>query len=181
MIGLRVCIITFLLTTIYFILSIAITNTLFFTQSNGSLIKYRNKIIGSKLIGQNFIKDVYFHSRPSLINYKNDISGNSNFPHYSKELIKNILSNTAKYNNKLFDLNLISESASGLDPHITYKGAIAQADRVSFSTGINRAKLLEVINKKSKPRIFGIFGERIINVLELNLEIVKIYAEETRS
>ena len=183
--GLRVCIITFILTAMYFVLTVAATNIFFFNQSNGSLIKESKKIIGSRIIGQSFTNNIYFHGRPSLNNYKNNISGNSNFPHYSIRLKENISESIVKYKrknqNSNFDLNIISESASGLDPHITYKGAIGQIDRISANTGISKESLINLIMKKSKPRIVGIFGERIVNVLELNIELNKIYAKETRS
>jgi K+-transporting ATPase ATPase C chain len=185
MTGLRVCIITIILTAIYFVLSVATTNIIFTNQSNGSLITKDNKILGSRIIGQNFTKNIYFHGRPSLNNYRNNISGNSNFPYYSAKLRDNISNNILRYkeknHNSNFDLNIISESASGLDPHITYQGAIGQIERISASTGISKGKLINLITKKSKPRIFGIFGEKIVNVLELNIELNNTYAKETRS
>lgn len=182
MCGIKVCIITILLTLFYLIASVLLSNLLFYRNANGSLIKLNAKVIGSKLIGQEFKNNIYFHGRPSLYNYKNDISGNSNFPFYSHELRKNI---SANLNNFLKtgakpDLNLISESASGLDPDITCEGALSQIDRVSKNTNIKKEKLKELIEKKAKHRVLNLFGSRIVNVLELNLEVKK-YAKTSGS
>lgn len=183
--GVKVCIISILFTLIYLVTSIALSNLLLFNNSNGSLIKLDKRIIGSKLIGQDFRRSIYFHGRPSLYNYKNDISGNSNFPFYSKELVNNTLNEYTSFTrtnqNAKPDLNLITESASGLDPHITYQGALCQVNRISKASGISEAKILELIQKKSKPRFLGLLGEKIVNVLELNLELSKLYAKTSKS
>lgn len=183
--AIKVCIISILFTLIYLVTSIAVSNLLLFNNSNGSLIKLDKKIIGSKLIGQDFTKNIYFHGRPSLYGYKNDISGNSNFPFYSKELVNNTLNEYASFTrinqNIKPDLNLITESGSGLDPHITYQGALCQVNRISKVSSVNRAEILELLQKKSKPRFLGLLGEKIVNVLELNLELSKLYAKTSKS
>ena len=181
MTALRVCIITMLLTLLYLISTVLLTSILFPGKSNGSLIKINHKIIGSKLIGQEFKSNLYFHGRPSFSNYKNDISGNSNFPYYSESLVSFIKdkhkTSLLLNNGNKSDLNFITESASGLDPHITYKGTLAQIDRVANAGKINEETIRTLINKNSKPRIAGLFGEKIVNVLELNVELNKIYAK----
>lgn len=187
MAGIKVCLVTIILTVLYLISTVLLSNLLFPDKSGGSLIKVnlgdKNEIIGSKLIGQQFTSNIYFHGRPSLTKYKNNISGNSNFPYYSdvlKEAIrKNYLEHIQK-NKTEPDLNLITESASGLDPHITYEGALSQLDRVSDSTGIDKEDLIKIIRKNAKPRIFNLLGQNIVTVLELNSEIKKIYAKTPR-
>lgn len=186
MAGLKICIITILLTVIYLAGSVFLSNVLFYNKANGSIIKYENKPIGSRLIGQQFQKSIYFHGRPSASNYKNDISGSSNFSYYSNDLKQSTLNNNTKFLllNKTTkpDLNLITESASGLDPHITYEGALRQADRVSTETRINKKDIIDFINKFSRPRILGLFGQKITNVLELNLKLNKeLHAKAVRS
>ncbi|MBI3589957.1 MAG: potassium-transporting ATPase subunit C [Candidatus Melainabacteria bacterium] len=185
MTGIRVCLVSIILTIIYVFTTVMLSNLLFHSNSNGSLIKANDKIIGSKLLGQNFTNAKYFHNRPSLYKYKNDISGNSNFPYYSKELKDYIANNYSEFlklnHNTTPDLNLITESASGLDPHITFKGAISQVNRIVNSSQLNKEKIIKLIQKKSSPRILGLFGEKIVNVLELNLELKKLYAKTTRS
>lgn len=184
--GIKVCIITIILTALYLVFSVLISNILFYNKANGSLIKYNSHIVGSNLLGQSFKSNIYFQGRPSANNYKNDISGSSNFSYYSKVLQKQSLNKydhflTVNYNIKP-DLNLITESASGLDPHITYEGAISQAERISKATGISKENIIHIINKISKPKIGKLFGERILNVLEANLEIKKeLHAKAPRS
>lgn len=183
MIGLRICLATMLLTAFYIFTSVQISCLIFNNKANGSLIKRNSKIIGSRLIGQNFTNLKYFHSRPSSNNYKNDISGNSNFPYHSKELKKFISiqnNNYLKINEKIApDLNSISESASGLDPHITMKNAINQAYRISKNTNIDEREIINLINKKSKRS--GFSANQIVNVLELNIELERMYAQKTRT
>ena len=170
----KICLVAIFLTIFYLLASVLFSNIFLFKQSNGSLIKLEKKIIGSKLIGQNFINPSYFHPRPSISNYKNDISGNSNFPFYSTALKENISANythAKNTNHNEPDLNLITGSASGLDPHITYNGALTQIERISQSSTISKEDLIKILNKTAKRRILGIFGEKIVNVLELNLKI----------
>lgn len=181
---LKICVISILLTIIYLVFSVSLSNLIFYNQSNGSLIKVKNKIIGSKLIGQYFQSNIYFHGRPEPNNYKNNISGSSNFPYYSQELLNTISSNYNLFiknnENKEPDLNIISESASGLDPHITYEGALSQVARISKNSNLSKEEIIKIIDKKSIPRIFGLFGKKIVNVLELNLELSNIYAKKIR-
>ena len=185
MTGIRVCLISIILTIVYVFATVTLSNLLFHNSSNGSLIKINNKVIGSKILGQEFKSNKYFHGRPSLYLYRNNISGNSNFPYYSKELKQYVLSSHSEFSrlnhNATPDLNLITESASGLDPHITFNGAISQVNRIVNSSQINREKIIKIVRGKSTPRILGLFGEKIVNVLELNLELKKLYAKTTRS
>ena len=183
--GIRVCIISMIFTFIYLITSIMLTNLIFPNKSNGSLIKIKNKIIGSKLIGQEFTSNVYFHGRPSLHHYKNNISGNSSFPYFSTELIKNTQDNyslfTKENPNSIPDLNLITESASGLDPHITYTSALNQTERITKFSHLDKEQVIKIVQKCSKPRIFSLFGDKIVNVLDLNLKLKDLYAKTSRS
>lgn len=177
--GLKVCFITIICTLIYLIASVGINNLFFYKKSNGSLITIDSRIIGSKLIGQKFNKNIFFENRPSLNNYKNDVSGNSNLPYYSTELRRITQERFKEQKNKNSEkppLNLITESASGLDPHITYESAIFQVSRINKETKISKAQLIDLINQHSKKKILGLLGEKIVNVLELNLEVSKLYA-----
>lgn len=183
--GINLCIVSMILTLIYILLSILFSNLFFPNASNGSLINSEGTIIGSKLIGQRFKSKLYFHGRPSLYDYKNSISGCSNFPYYSKELLKGTSANYTNHikinQNTNVDLNLITESASGLDPHITYKGALSQVNRISNASGVDSTKIIMLLEKNAKPLILGLFGEKIVNVLELNIELTNLYAKTSRS
>ena len=179
MIALRVIFITIVLTLLYLFSSVLLTNILCNYNANGSLIKLNNKIIGSKLIGQSFKSNKYFHNRPSLNDYRNDISGCSNYPYSSEELINAIKKHYKDFlsftENEKPDLAQIAESASGLDPDITYEGALSQVKRLSKETGLSTSAIKDIINKKSKSIVFGIVGQKILNVLELNLELENKY------
>ena len=160
--------------------SVLICNLILKERSNGSLIQINGNIIGSKYIGQEFTNNSFFHSRPSLNHYKNNISGNSNQAYDSSDLQSTIISNHKRIkevNNGTnnIDLNLISESASGLDPHITLNSAITQIPRIAKYSGIKEAELLNIVEKKAVPRIFGLFGEKLVNVLKLNLTLREQY------
>lgn len=177
MTSIKLCIITITLSTVYIFSTCIITSILFKSKSEGSIIWLDGKPIGSKLIGQNFRNNIYFYGRPSRNNHDTTLSGCSNFPYFSTDLVKNIKNNYTtflnKHNNENIDLNLISESGSGLDPHITLAGAKSQIKRVSKYTSIPIEKLDEIVKKNAKPRILGLFGEKIVNVLELNIAVYK--------
>lgn len=184
MTSIRVCLITILLTIVYLFASVGISNLFLYQKANGSLIKSSNRIVGSRLLGQNFTKDIYFQGRPSLYNYKNNISGNSNYSYFSNDLSSQTLKNyhlfIEKDNNKP-DLNIISESASGLDPHITYLGALSQTSRIGSLRNLKRETITSIIEKNAMPSIFGLFGQKIVNVLELNLELDEINVKTSRT
>lgn len=166
-------------TVIYISISVLFCNLLFNKRANGSLIKINENIIGLKNIGQEFTDNKYFHGRPSLNHYNNSNDGNSNLPYISTELKKTIEENSKSINKT--DLNLISESASGLDPHITLNSAIIQIPRISQYSGIKETELLAIVEKSATPRIFGLFGENFVNVLELNLKLRELYGTKNRS
>lgn len=184
MIGFRVCLITILLTALYLLISVGTTTIFINHKSNGSTITTDEKIVGSTLIGQRFNNKIYFHSRPSANNYRNDFSGNSNLAYKSNEIKEYTEKTKLEFNqrnqNNAQDLNIISESASGLDPHITTEGALAQVKRVSKNSMLTEEQIKTLISNNSKPRIAGIFGEKIVNVLELNLDVNKLSTENAK-
>ena len=178
----KLCFITILLVVAYLCTSTILSNLLFHSNAQGSLILVNKKCLGSKIIGQNFTKDYHFHGRPSLYNYRSDLSGNSNSAYYSNELktITKLRKSEFKERNSGNEptLNIIAESASGLDPHITEESALKQAKRIANKTNIDLNTLIKIIKEKSRPRIVNLFGERIINVLELNLKVSNLNNEK---
>lgn len=176
----RLNIIIILASLLYITASVLFCNLFFNKNSNGSLIRINKEIIGSQHIGQEFINDKYFHGRVSLNHYNNYYSGNSNLAYTSRELKEITTNNYLKFkelnkNTNSIDLNLISESASGLDPHITLNAAIIQIPRVSNFGKIEERKLLDLVEKSARPLAFGLFGEKLINVLEVNLKLRELY------
>lgn len=154
---------------------------IFPTEANGSMIKKNNKIIGSKLIGQNFSDSVYFHSRPSSINYNPMPSGASNLG-LSSALLKeqtNNRKNDFKKNNYLPDSTsipseIIFASASGVDPHISVEAAKLQVNRIIKSRKLdsNEVKTLNnLIDSQTEYPQFGVLGNKVVNVLVLNLKL----------
>ena len=150
-------------------------------KANGNLIIKDKKIIGSKLIGQDFTSSQYFHGRPSSIGYGGNISGASNLGSTNSKLITNTekqISEVRNENNLLVDSkmpsDLVLSSASGLDPHISLDSALLQASRIATVRGIALDKLKKIIYKNLEEPQLGFLGQRRINVLTLNLDLDKI-------
>jgi len=156
---------------------------LFFSEkANGSILKREQKIAGSVLIGQQFTSPAYFHSRPSAVAYASSgaNSGGSNLGPLSKLLREQVAIRIKNYRqeNWLPDsfpiaADAVSASASGLDPHISPANAYAQAARVARVRGLRKDQILHMIRRSMEERQLGIFGEKRINVLLLNLTLDK--------
>ncbi len=177
-------IMTLLVGIIYPLFISGISLLIFSNQAEGSIIKADGKIIGSKLIGQKFISDKYFWSRPSAIDYNPYPSGASNLAPTSaklKELYKNrkeifARSNFVK-NLKIIPNEMLFASGSGVDPHISLQSTLLQVDRISNIRNFNKTQKEELIKLIAtfieNPQL-GFLGESRINVLMLNMELDKI-------
>lgn len=151
-------------------------------QADGSLIYGENgEVIGSKLIGQSFTDERLFHGRISSINYDASSSGTNNYAPTNAEMIERTKLSIAEWqqenpNQSLQDLpiDLITNSGSGLDPHITPEAARAQITRISTNTSISKQELLELIESQTEKKDWGLFGEQKVNVLQLNIELMKL-------
>jgi K+-transporting ATPase ATPase C chain len=166
---------------------------LFPHQANGSLIEKEGKVIGSSLIGQNFTSDKYFHGRPSAttepdpkdpsktiaVPYAADNSAGSNLGPTNKALIDRVKADAeklAKENPRTpIPVDLVTTSASGLDPDITPAAALFQVPRVATARHLDPAKLQALVAEQTRDRILGIFGEKRVNVLELNLALDRLH------
>jgi K+-transporting ATPase ATPase C chain len=150
---------------------------LFPRQSNGSLITRDGEIIGSRLIGQTFSSDSYFHVRPSSAGdgYDAANSSGSNLAPTNHALIERVQADVAKLRaenpSAPIPVDLVTASGSGLDPHISPAAAEFQVPRVTNARKIPQDSLRALIAKHTEARQFGVFGEPRINVLELNLEL----------
>lgn len=162
---------------------------LFPHQANGSVIKRDGKALGSELIGQNFAEARYFHGRPSATTdadpndaaktvpapYNASNSGGSNAGPTSKSLIDRVTQDAAalKAENPSapVPVDLVTTSASGLDPDITPAAAIFQIPRVAKARGMSEERLRELVDRSIEGRALGILGEPRINVLKLNLSL----------
>lgn len=151
-----------------------VAQILFPSQANGSLISKGGKVIGSPLIGQSFASDKYFHGRPSAIAYKADASGGSNAGPTSKSFIERVKAdaNALNADNPAeVPVDLVTTSASGLDPHITPAAAQFQVTRIAKARGIAKDRLRELVADHTEGRFLGLWGEPHVNVLELNMAL----------
>jgi K+-transporting ATPase ATPase C chain len=161
---------------------------LFPHQAGGSLIEKDGKLIGSSLIGQSFAEDKYFHSRPSAttatdpndatktvsVPYNAANSGGSNLGPTSQTLVDGVKAAAQQLqaeNNKPIPVDLVTASGSGLDPHITPAAAQFQIPRVAKARGLPEPDVAALVEKVTQGRALGVFGEPVVNVLELNLAL----------
>jgi K+-transporting ATPase ATPase C chain len=146
-------------------------------QANGSLIEQNGQVVGSRLIGQNFAGDKYFHSRPSSAGNGYDASSSSasNLGPTNKLLVDRVSQDVAKLQQEnpgvTVPADLVTSSGSGLDPDISPAAAEFQLGRVARVRGMSVEALREIVAKHTSARQLGILGEARVNVLELNLEL----------
>lgn len=171
--AIRLVIVGIIIFSIIYPLTIGVFGQIWSNSAKGSLMQYDNETIGSELIGQNFENSVFFHSRPSSINYESLMSGSKNLSPQNPALenrVENILESSQIENEKI-PSTLVTESGSALDPHITVRAAMVQVPRISSNSGISEAYLRSLVEDKAKEPLFGIYGLRRVNVLKLNKEI----------
>jgi K+-transporting ATPase ATPase C chain len=166
---------------IYPLIVYGLGNLLFHDQATGGLITRDGQIVGAKLIGQAFSKPEYFHGRPSAAGDKGYDAANSSgsnlgptnqkFYDALKSNIDAVLKENPTLQKGQIPGDLVTASASGLDPHISPESALAQVERVSAARHLDPEKLRNLIHEKTEGPQWGIFGEPVVNVLLLNLEI----------
>jgi potassium-transporting ATPase KdpC subunit len=149
-------------------------------QANGSLVTAGSKVVGSELIGQNFSKPDYFHPRPSAAGdkgYDATSSSGSNFGPTNKKLIDRVSASVDQFRKENPDYHgpipadLLTASASGLDPHISPDSARAQAARVAKARGASIDQVNQLIAQYTEQPDLGFLGEPRVNVLKLNLAL----------
>ncbi len=180
--NLRIALLYTVATTVIFgvaypLLVTGLAQLLFKDKANGQLITRNGEVVGSRIIGQPFSSSIYFHSRPSAAGAGYDAanSGGSNYGPTNQKLIDRITGDAkAASTDKTGEdvpVDLVTTSASGLDPHITPAAAEYQLARVARSRKMTEQSVRLLVAKHTEGRTFGLLGEPRVNVLELNLDL----------
>ncbi len=168
---------TILLGLVYPLLITVAAQVLFKDKANGQLITKNGEVIGSRIIGQAFVGPGYFHSRPSAAGNGYDAanSGGSNYGPTNQKLIDRVsesVSDLQKENpGTSIPADLVTTSASGLDPDISPAAADFQVPRIAHERRLPIEQVKQLIQRHALPRQLGFMGEPRVNVLELNLDL----------
>jgi K+-transporting ATPase ATPase C chain len=168
---------------IYPLFITGISQILFSKKADGSLIYKNGKCIGSKLIGQKFTNPKYFWGRPSAtvsFPYNASASGGSNLGPLNPKLISEVkkrinqIRKADPSNKNSIPVDLVTSSASGLDPDISIAAAYYQIPRVAQARGLPTKTVKSIVKKYTTRPLFGIIGYPVVNILEVNLALNKI-------
>ena len=143
-------------------------------RSNGSILKKGGQVVGSELIGQGFYEEKYFQGRPSAGGYNASSSGGSNYGPSNSNLLSQVRERVEQYmtSNECagnVPPDSVLSSASGLDPHISIENALIQSKRVAKARNCQLNEIQELVSQNIMNNFLGIWGERGVNVLKLNM------------
>lgn len=181
LVAIRLALVTAMLLGLVYPLAVTgLAQLIFRRQANGSLITAGNQVIGSALIGQQFTRSEYFHPRPSAAGrgYDATASGGSNLGPTSKMLAERLAESTARMTKenpgltaRKIPADMVTASASGLDPDISPANAYAQVARVARARHMSEDRVRRLVVANVTDRQFGLLGEPRVNVLRLNLAL----------
>jgi K+-transporting ATPase ATPase C chain len=165
---------------VYPVVVLGLAQMLFPRQANGSLVTAQGRVVGSALIGQPFTQPYYFHPRPSAAGagYDGTASGGTNKGPTDRKLadsmiaprIAEVIASTGAAKGAV-PADMVTASASGLDPHISPANAFLQVGRVARARGADSAAVRRIVDAHVERRQFGVFGEPRVNVLLLNIAL----------
>ena len=168
---------TILLGLVYPLLVTGLAQVLFKDKANGQIIRRNGEAVGSRILAQPFSSAKYFHSRPSAAGNGYDAanSGGTNLGPTNQKLIDRVRADAATLQqenpSEPIPIDLVTTSASGLDPDISPAAAEFQIRRIAAERGISGSVLRELVQKHTTARNLGLLGEPRVNVLELNLAL----------
>lgn len=168
-----------------------ISQLVFPHQANGSLIEVDGKAVGAQFVGQDFTDPRYMKCRPSAVGYNTYTeadkasgdyaglaSGSNNFAPSNPALVERVEADIASFlaanpsvKKEQIPTDLLTASGSGLDPHISPASAAVQIPQLAVNSGLSEEVLQEIVKKHTTGKVLGIFGEEIVNVLQVNLDI----------
>jgi len=168
---------TILLGILYPLVVTGIAQVSFPRKANGQLIEANGKVIGSRIIAQAFTAPGYFHPRPSAVAYDPTNSNGSQLGPTNQKLVDRVKADVAAAQAENpgtpVPIDLVTTSASGLDPEISPAATAFQVPRVAKARGITEEQLRQLVAKHTENRQLGFLGEPRLNVLELNLDLDK--------
>lgn len=149
------------------------------SEANGSLVERDGRVVGSRLVGQPFVSAKYFHGRPSATAphpYNAAASSGSNQGPANDALKEAVAGRVVALRGETrsdapVPVDLVTASASGLDPHISLAAARWQVERIAAMRGMERGRLEALIEAHARSRLLGLLGEPVVNVLEINLAL----------
>jgi K+-transporting ATPase ATPase C chain len=174
---------TVLVGLLYPLLITGVSAVAFGDKANGSLVRHDGVVVGSSLIGQSFTRPQYFHPRPSAAGdgYDGLASSASNLGPGNPDLLAAVKARADAYRREndldvaaLVPVDAVTASGSGLDPDISIANARLQARRVAAARGLSVGVVLRLVDRHTTGRTFGFLGEKVVNVLELNLDLDRL-------